>query len=182
MALPILRDIASNIHKGVFYTIMADEVRDSSNQEQFVLCLRWVDVNLNLNEQFIGLHVLPNICPDTLVACIRDVLILMNLTLKNCRRLCYDGASNMSGAKCRLATQIKVEELRAMFSHCYGHSLQQAVGDIIKEVKNLKDTPNTTSKISKLLKFSPKREALFKKLKEDRAPEFPGFRTLCPTK
>ena len=73
MALPILRDIASNIHKGVFYTIMADEVRDSSNQEQFVLCLRWVDVNLNPNEEFIGLHVLPNICADTLVACIRDV-------------------------------------------------------------------------------------------------------------
>ena len=106
----------------------------------------------------------------------------MNLTLKNCRRLCYDDANNMSGAKSRLATQIKVEEPRAIFSHCCGHSLQQAVGDIIKEVKNLKDTPNTTSEISKLLKFSPKREALFKKFKEDFAPEFPGFRTLCPTK
>ena len=44
MTLPILRDIASNIHKGVFYTIMANEVTDSPNQEQFVLCLRWVDV------------------------------------------------------------------------------------------------------------------------------------------
>ena len=44
MTLPILRDIASNIHIGVFYTIMADEVTDSPNQEQFVLCLRWVDV------------------------------------------------------------------------------------------------------------------------------------------
>ena len=104
----------------------------------------------------------------------------MNLTLKNCRRLCYDDANNMSGAKSRLATQIKVEEPRAIFSHCCGHSLQQAVGDIIKEVKNLKDTPNTTSEISKLLKFSPKREALFKKLQEDLDTKSPGFRTLCP--
>ena len=31
-------------------------------------------------------------------------------------------------------------------------------------------------------KFSPKREALFKKLKEDVATELPGFITLCPTK
>ena len=31
-------------------------------------------------------------------------------------------------------------------------------------------------------KFSPKREALFKKLKEDLATELPGFITLCPTK
>ena len=65
-----------------------------------------------------------------------------------------------------LVTQIKAEELRAIFSHCYGHSLQLAVGDMIKEVKNLKDALDTTSKISKLLKVSPKREALFKKLKE----------------
>ena len=175
MALSVLRDIAGNIHKGVFCNIMADEVTDSSNQEQFVLCLRWVDVDLNPHEEFIGLHVVPNIRADTLVACIQDVLIRMNLTLKNCRGQCYDGASNMSGAKSGVATQIKGKELRAIFSHCYGHSLQLAVGDMIKEVKNLKDALDTTSEISKLLKFSPKRKALFKKLKEDLAPEFPGL-------
>ena len=53
---------------------------------------------------------------------------------------------------------------------------------MIKEVKNLKDVLNTISVISKLLKFTPKREALFNKLKEDLAPEFPSFRTSiqCP--
>ena len=74
-----------------------------------------------------------------------------------------------------LVTQIKTEELRAIFSHCYGHSLQLAVGDMIKEVKNLKDALDTTSEISKLLKFSPKQKALFKKLKEDLVPGFPGL-------
>ena len=63
-----------------------------------------------------------------------------------------------------LATQIKAEEPKAIFSHCFGHSLQLAVGDMIKEVKNLKDVLDTTSEISKLLKFSPKRKALFKKI------------------
>ena len=46
---------------------------------------------------------------------------------------------------------------------------------MIKEVKNLKDALDTTSEISKLLKFSPKQKALFKKLKEDLVPEFPGL-------
>ena len=32
-----------------------------------------MDVDLNRHEEFIGLHVVPNICSDTLVACIRDV-------------------------------------------------------------------------------------------------------------
>ena len=181
MPLSILRDIASNIQKGVFCIIMIDEVTDSSNQEQFVLCLRWVDVDLNPHEELIGLHVVPNICADTLVACIRNVLIRMNLALKKCRGQCYDDASNMSGAKYEMPTQIKAEEPRTIFSHCYGHSLKLAVGDLIKEVQILKDAFNTTSEISKLLKFSPKREALFKKLKED-VPKFLGFRTLCPTR
>ena len=37
-------------------------------------------------------------------------------------------------------------------------------------------------KITKLLKFSPKRDALFCKLKAELAPETPGFRVLCPTR
>ena len=60
--------------------------------------------------------------------------------------------------------------------------MQLAIADMIKEVKNLKDALDTTSEILKLLKFSPKWETLFKKFKEDFAPEFPGFRTLCPTR
>ena len=36
--------------------------------------------------------------------------------------------------------------------------------------------------ITNLLKFSPKREARFIKLKQEITPENPGFRTLCPTR
>jgi len=36
--------------------------------------------------------------------------------------------------------------------------------------------------ISKLIKFSSKREAIFSKLKEELAPGNPGIRTLCPTR
>ena len=141
-----------------------------------------MDVDSNSHEEFIDIHVVPNICADTLVACIWDMLIHVNLTLKNCRGQCYDGASDMSGAKSAVASQIKAKQPRVISSHCYGHSLQLAVGDMIKEVKNLKDVLNTISVISKLLKFTPKREALFNKLKEDLAPEFPSFRTSiqCP--
>ena len=166
MALSILRDKASNIQKGVFYTIMADKVSDSSDQQQLVLCLWWINVDLTPQEMFIGLNVVPNICADTFVAFIWDVLICMNLTLKYCRGQCYDGTSNMSKAKSGVTTQIKAGESRAIFSHCYGHSLQLAIVDMIKKVKDLKDTLDTTFKISKLLRFSPKRGTLFKKLKK----------------
>ena len=71
---------------------------------------------------------------------------------------CYDGASNMARAKTGVSTQIKSVEPRAIFTHCYRHSLQLAVGDTIKGIKNLADMFDKTTEISKLLKFSPKRE------------------------
>ena len=60
--------------------------------------------------------------------------------------------------------------------------MQLAIGDMIKEVKNIKDSLDTILEISELLKLSPKLEALFKKLKVDLAPKFPGLRMLCPTR
>ena len=161
---------------------MADKMTDNSNQEQFVLCLRWVDEDLNLHEEFIGLHVVPNICADTLVACIRDTLIRMNLSIQNCRDQCYEEASNMAGSKSGIAAQTKTEEPRIISTHWYGHSLQLAVGDTVKEIKNLKDTLDTTSEFSNLLKYSPKRDAMLRKLKEQLAPTTPGFQTLYPTR
>ena len=182
MALYILRDIAKNIESGVYYTIMVDEVTDAANHEQFVFCLRCVDDDLNPHEEFIGLQSVLNIAADTLVAVIRDVLIGMNLSITNSRGQCYDGASNMMGAKSGVATQIKNYEPRAFLTHCYGYALQLAVGDTVKGIKLLGNTLDTTYEISKLLKFSPKRGALFDKLKTTIAPDSPGFRTLCPTR
>ena len=56
MALQLLRDIATNLHGSLFYTIMVDETTDISNCEQDVLCLRWVDDNFNVHEDLIGLY------------------------------------------------------------------------------------------------------------------------------
>lgn len=56
MALGILREISASIQSAGFFTIMADETGDSANIEQLVLCLRWVDDELQIHEDFIGLH------------------------------------------------------------------------------------------------------------------------------
>ena len=42
MPVAILREISKNIQNSVYHTITADEVTDSSNKEQFIVCLRWV--------------------------------------------------------------------------------------------------------------------------------------------
>ena len=107
MALTIQREILDNIQNTVFYTLMADEVTDCSNKEQFVICLRWVDNNLTPHEDFIGLYFVDNISTATVVACLKDVLTRMNLSIQNCRGQCYDGSSNMVGAKKGIATEYR---------------------------------------------------------------------------
>ena len=182
MALTVLRKLAMDFHTSVYFSLMADEVTDSSNREQLVICLRRVDEDFEAHEEFIGLYKVAETSADTITTALSDVLCRMNLSISNCRGQCYDGASNMSGIRQGVATQFLSEEPRALYSHCYGHALNLAVGDTIKQVRLLRDMLNTCFEISKLLKFSPKRDAAFEELKSQLSPNNPGFRTLCPTR
>jgi Domain of unknown function (DUF4371)/hAT family C-terminal dimerisation region len=182
MAFQILRKISSHIQSHRFYALMADEVTDSSNKEQLVICLRWIDDQFNAHEDFIGIYSVDNITADTIVASLKDVLLRLNLNISRCRGQCYDGASNMTGAKKGVSTQFQVEEPRALLTHCYGHSLQLAACDTIKQIKILQDALDTTNEISKLIKYSPKRDRMLEKLKDELSPGTPGFRILCPTR
>lgn len=54
--------------------------------------------------------------------------------------------------------------------------------DAIKKCKLTWDALDTAYDISKLIKFSPKRNHLFEELKQQFSPDNPGFRVLCPTR
>ena len=95
--------------------------------------------------------------------------------------MCYDGASTMRGAKNGVAKQLSDEENRAVHIHCYGHALNVAAADSIKNLKIMKDALDVTYEVTKLIKFSPKRDVMFEKLKENIKPDTPGFQVLCQT-
>ena len=161
MALRILREICDYVHGAPFYSLMADEVTDSSNRVQVVVCLRWVDQHFEPHEEFVGLHVVNIVASDMITAVLKDVLLRMNLSLSNCCGQCYDGASNMSGRRSGVAVQLSSEEPRAIYTHFCGHALNLAAADTIKQNKLLRDALDITSEVSKLLKYSPRRDSLF---------------------
>ena len=66
MALGHIRTIASKI-KGNPFSVMVDETADASNTEEMVICFRRVDSSLEANEDFIGIHPIPNAKADTIV-------------------------------------------------------------------------------------------------------------------
>ena len=158
MSLKILHNLASQIRKATFYSIMGDECTDISNKEQFALCFRSVDYDIYVHEDFFGLYQVPDITADTLVLAIKDMLIRINLSLQQCRGQCYDGVTNMSGNLGGVVNQITNEEKRALFCHCNGYSLNLAASDAIKGCKVMSDALDTIFEILKSLKFSPKCE------------------------
>ena len=115
----------------VIFTLESDEVTDSSNKEQVIVCLRWVDKKFEPFEDFIGLQFVDDIRAMTIVHVLKDTVLQMNLQMSMCRAQCYDGASNMKKA----AAEIKSLESRALYLHCYGHSLNLAVSDTLKGIK-----------------------------------------------
>lgn len=186
MALHIVRKICRDVARNGFYTIMADECTNVSNKEQFTICLRWVDENLVDHEDVLRLYNVGTIEAENLVKAILDVVCRAGLSLNLCRGQCYDGASNMSGSKRGVAVQIQAKESRAVLTHCYGHALNLAVGDTIKQSKLCQDSMDTSFKISKLIHFSPKRNAAFDRIKvevpADEEVYTMGIRAFCPTR
>ena len=81
ITLEVLRDVAASLHSSPFYSIMAD----SSNCEQVVIRIRWVDNSLNAHEEFIGLQQVDRIDAATTIIRIKDVLQRMNLWLTGAR-------------------------------------------------------------------------------------------------
>lgn len=53
---------------------MQDEYTDITNKEQFSLCIRTVDDNLEVKEDFLALYELEIIKSETVVNTIKDVL------------------------------------------------------------------------------------------------------------
>ena len=61
-------------------------------------------------------------------------------------------------------TQILSEEKRTLYTHCYGHALNLAVGNAMKQCKVALDM---AFEVCKIIKFSPKQNAAFDRIKSE---------------
>ena len=182
MSRQVLNKISDSIHKSDFYSIMIDETPDLSNKEQAVICFRYVDDNLEVFEDFFGLYQVETTKSDDMMNMVKDVLLRLNISFEKCRGQCFDGARNMSGNRNGLATQIQRKEKRALYTHCYGHALNLACNDTIKQILLMKNALDYAHEIVQFVKSSPKRFAIFNRLKEEIGDENIGVRVLCNTR
>ena len=139
---------------------MANETTDIKNKEQFVICIPWVDNDLNANKDFNELHKLSVTNAETLAFILKDVVLRLGLDPECLQGQCYDGCNTMMGKKSGVANTIKNELNRnALAIHCHAHALNLVCEDSIKNCKLIQNALKTSFGISKLVNKSPKRES-----------------------
>ena len=112
----------------------------------------------------------------------KDVFLQFQIPFPKLCGQCYDGCNTMAGTRAGVATKVHEIEPRVVFTHCYGHALNLGVSHAIKNSLAMKDCLDTCTELVKLFKFSPKRKATLRKLKEEADSNVINIRTLCPTR
>lgn len=121
------------------------------------ICLRYVSSeSMEVHENFVALHETGDTTAGTLTIIIKDALLQFGLELDDCRGQAYDVASNMSGRMSDVQARISAENPKAIYVHCFNHSLNLAVQDTSKRVAVIRNTLDVIQEISNLLRFSPK--------------------------
>ncbi len=98
-----------------------DGTRDISGVEQEALCLRYVDTDLLVHEDFIGLYETTSTTGEHLARIFLDVLLRLNLPISGLRGQAYDGASNMAGKYSGAQAVIQRAQPLAPYIHCGAH-------------------------------------------------------------
>ena len=139
MATMIQRDLAQEVKESVWFSVIADGTTDVSGTEQFCVCLRHVDKEMSVKEVFCGLYAAPDSSGGTLFKVIVDVLRRLAIDISNLRGMCFDGASNMSGAIKGVQARLTELQPKAVFVHCLNHSLDLALVEEAKSVPTIGD-------------------------------------------
>ena len=135
-------------------------VEDCSNKGQFLICFRWIDKGFDTHEKFIGIYIVYNIKADILVTVTKDVFIMLKHPIIKCCGQCYDGAKTICGIKKDVSNKDLSKNSKAFFTHCFGYTVNLAVGDMVKSIRFLKDSMDATCEISRLIKKSSERDAM----------------------
>ncbi len=157
----IRSDILSEVKAAKFFSIIADEVTDVGNKEQLSLSLRYVHRE-QVQEVFIDYVEVERITGKELADTILRSLSAWGLSASDLRGQCYDGSSNMSGARSGCMALVKEKAPLAIYVHCAAHRLNLAIVSACK-VQAFQSTESCIGEIARFFRFSAKRQRLLDK-------------------
>jgi len=130
-----VEDIIKKVKSNVYFSILADEAMDSAGKEQLSLSLRYVDSDANIKEDFVGfVHLKDGLTGAALANTILSKISDIGLSINDCRGQGYDGAGSVAGHKNGCSAHILSRNRKALYTHCFSHRLNLAIGKTNKIV------------------------------------------------
>ena len=157
----IRKSLLSAVQASPFYSVIADEASDAANDEQLAISLRYITSNGEPQEKFLSFsECLTGMSGEALAAKILKQLRDWDLDLRFLRGQAYDGAGAMAGSAKGVATRIKNQYPKAIYTHCAAHRLNLCIVKCcsIREISNMMDIADS---VVKFFKYSPKRQQFF---------------------
>ena len=132
----VRRTICSDVRDAGVFSLLADETKDCSKQEQLAIVLRYVDNKAVIHEHFITYVQATSLTAESLVKYISDTLSEFQLDSKCIVSQGYDGASVMSGKLSGVQKRLREIAPHAMYVHCYAHTLNLVLVDCVKMIQS----------------------------------------------
>ena len=127
--------ICNKVRESGFYSIIVDESRDSSKQEQMSFVLRFVSDG-SVHEHFLTFIHAEKLDAASLSSYIKQLIFTYDLDPNKMVSQGYDGASVMSGHCTGVQTRVREFAPYATYIHCYAHVLNLVLVDSVKSIKS----------------------------------------------
>ena len=179
-----MRQLISNVKNNGYFAIIIDETTDLSVEEQVSICVRHVSNNFTIEESFLGFYKTEKTDSATLIALVKNALLMLGLEFDLVRGQAYDGAANMRGERSGLQARVLQENSKALYVYCAGHQLNLVCQDATKCLPSVVNTMEMIQSIIVFVRESAKRVASFKKLvqEDDSAAKDVHIRPVCDTR
>ncbi|XP_031358832.1 52 kDa repressor of the inhibitor of the protein kinase-like [Photinus pyralis] len=178
----ILKKLVRKVNEAKYFSVLADETSDISATEQCSICVRYVDSENEVCEDFLQFTPITDLTGKGIANTLIESLKKFGLNCENMVGQGYDGAAVMSG-KFNGAQKFLNEKYNlAIYVHCASHSLNLAISDAC----DLPAIRNCMGVISNIHTFfnTPKRLAVLQSVIECTLPEAAATRLkrLCATR
>ena len=162
----IRNKILEKVCQACYFSFIADEATDISNDEQLSISIRYLDEG-SPREVFMEFH--KCVTGVTGEAIADDILLKLKkwqLQLEFLRGQAYDGAGAMAGKSKGAAACIIAKQPKALYTHCASHRLNLCVVKCcsIREISNMMQSAD---KVSQFFSNSPKRQLALEKWIDD---------------
>ena len=163
----------SNVTFSEFYSLHSKTGHKvSSNKQQLLFCLRYVDNDEDICEDFVKfIHCKSGLTGKDLYNEVTETLSSFGLDLQNCCGQGYDGAGAVYGHVDGISALMLRENSKALYTHCASHRLNLVIGTSCK-ISSVRNLMEVIKDISYFFNFSPIRaehlQNLIKKYEQGR--------------